>query len=1727
KSGQPVGQPQGQIGDRIIFSQEEEFSVSIEFSPDGKPVREANTKHLKRSSDIRQRDKRYLKCPAGLRVSHLKKFIRLKFTLPQHIQIDLFYESEPLFDTYSLMDVAYIYLWKRDCVLQLFYSFFEVPTKKRKLQSVTHISETMSKSSRVLDKPEKNCGDRKSSNRKEKSDTKKQSRMSGKKKSTSKANTSSPSNGSQQEALVAKGAVSSNLKRKHSDTSSTKDSSCLSRSGTTTLDTSSCSKNARCVDTIVPVKQCASVHTACRPGSKQTPSSSDCSPSSHLCSESSNCSIISHLSSESSACSVTSHFCTENTQCSIVSHPCVAHRNRNSKSPADSEVSITLLIKSSDGRDFKRSNSQLSPGCGQTNRLQKGDNTSEITYNTFLSGNPISDIKDNSVLAGSKFLEVKNTILKNCKNESKVTQRNIQNSKVVSEVQVSVNGKIAPELKTKQLVNGQFIFRLKNGKFTNGEVLSKASDGKSRFSESTVMDTRCQSGNKNIEVTCIKSGPNSPYEKDDVRSTGCTKFDKIDKQVHLGQGVSLVKKMKIHTKDSLDVKCSSVDNGKRGLADTGGKLDVDRISDVEDNKFHNGDSVFDMKDNELVSCEKVSNVRDKKAENNNEVCENSCVHSEVTSEFKDKQLGNVIAELKDANSSVDDISFLRKNEAFVHRQTVPTAHSFEQANSDTNNCSIKLEGTALSSSSQRHVLDNEDKKLITESGKRDFNLTYDGPTPVTEGRSSQSHSTANGSGKPSEILSASQLLQSETCVDKEQVGSISGAADCPTTTDSENIKDLCYDNNKNNVVGFKDSQSSRSDSPSAYVHKLPNPRLQKPKELETEPSGPSAKDVDSDTKENEIFPGSQTPSSSSKVNSIIGNAETSDADAAKTKSLSKQLPSEGSSISSDCTILILPTVCTIKPNCVNKIRQSISETLSALKPVSTKHETWTDSPSSTSAKEDPSENLSRGCIKQHFAPNKVKNIKGECRKQRYSPEVFKELLPSDHEIERQSDILKSVNLISKNVATITSKTDILPARQTSFVSTTASSEKPQNTGDVTNLVSSSKPVPLKLVQSAAENIVYGTSSPVTSSLASTACILPTSTNCLMSTSVTRTYPLTSSSASLLTKLTTTVKTNSNGTKPLAVKTSSLQSCTSATAAATKAVDTVSRHSLLAISSSTTQNKCLSSYTIGKGGTYWSNRQPVSADVSKTQGAPPQIIKSVFTPTSGSSEVAQPRVSGSNNIPFTSTSAFSNTALPACAVSSFLNLPPAETSPVKRPQQRKHPDSTNISSTNITLPSEAVKVDNFLFDIKCSEIESSDSYSQNRVSSSSGKEAQKSQIRTNLNSQTQLDGVTTDKSSKTTESHTTAVHHLPKTVSQTTRPYSTARSVSTSPSSKTKYSNNIIQTTKISTLIPKSSSVSSKAGAFPKTPLYPAHINSLLLSRRILNNSLASHYQRIDALSSISAGSSSAQELTPNRSALSSPSSSTPSSLVSSTTSISQHKMSSAARQSSKGISGRSDKNPKHKTIPPLCIPKSSLIGPTTLKLQRSPGSNDHYIFTPLLHYSPTSQHKMERSKSKESKHKTSHSRKSVHTGGKGTVNSPSKQRVPSIKISDINRNPVIVEKGGSSSSSNSDTNPHYHSPYKSYNHEISASSALESRTPRAHSRGRNEGNSTGHHDKMPVRDILRPSDSELLLSRHWHAYSTAELLFSGFNMPAHSKLHDLQYDTDAMPLDYSQSSSKS
>lgn len=61
---------------------------------------------------------KYLQCPAIFRISNLKKFVMHKFGIdPNKFCVEIMYKVKTIAlpDYYTLMDVAYIYTWKRVC----------------------------------------------------------------------------------------------------------------------------------------------------------------------------------------------------------------------------------------------------------------------------------------------------------------------------------------------------------------------------------------------------------------------------------------------------------------------------------------------------------------------------------------------------------------------------------------------------------------------------------------------------------------------------------------------------------------------------------------------------------------------------------------------------------------------------------------------------------------------------------------------------------------------------------------------------------------------------------------------------------------------------------------------------------------------------------------------------------------------------------------------------------------------------------------------------------------------------------------------------------------------------------------------------------------------------------------------------------------------------------------------------------------------------------------------------------------------------------------------------------------------------------------------------------------------------------------------------------------------------------------------------------------------------
>nr|CAH7748336.1 unnamed protein product [Callosobruchus chinensis] len=76
---------------------------------------------------------RYLRCPAAVTVNHLKKLIRAKYDLTENHRVDVLYNQDCLNPKLTLMDITYIYLWKRKGPIDLTYRIYENIAKKPKL----------------------------------------------------------------------------------------------------------------------------------------------------------------------------------------------------------------------------------------------------------------------------------------------------------------------------------------------------------------------------------------------------------------------------------------------------------------------------------------------------------------------------------------------------------------------------------------------------------------------------------------------------------------------------------------------------------------------------------------------------------------------------------------------------------------------------------------------------------------------------------------------------------------------------------------------------------------------------------------------------------------------------------------------------------------------------------------------------------------------------------------------------------------------------------------------------------------------------------------------------------------------------------------------------------------------------------------------------------------------------------------------------------------------------------------------------------------------------------------------------------------------------------------------------------------------------------------------------------------------------------------------------------
>lgn len=89
---------------------------------------EIDSSQYENDLEMQLRKPKYLQCPAIFTISNLKKFILHKFSInPNKFCVEIMYKVTLLAlpDHYTLMDVAYIFTWKRVIIASVFYLFIK------------------------------------------------------------------------------------------------------------------------------------------------------------------------------------------------------------------------------------------------------------------------------------------------------------------------------------------------------------------------------------------------------------------------------------------------------------------------------------------------------------------------------------------------------------------------------------------------------------------------------------------------------------------------------------------------------------------------------------------------------------------------------------------------------------------------------------------------------------------------------------------------------------------------------------------------------------------------------------------------------------------------------------------------------------------------------------------------------------------------------------------------------------------------------------------------------------------------------------------------------------------------------------------------------------------------------------------------------------------------------------------------------------------------------------------------------------------------------------------------------------------------------------------------------------------------------------------------------------------------------------------------------------------
>ncbi|NWI60785.1 PCGF2 protein, partial [Calyptomena viridis] len=106
--------------DKGNLTDDEIVSLSIEFYEGSREDKKGTVENGDLEKE-KTNGLRFLRCPAAMTVMHLAKFLRNKMDVPSKYKVEVLYEDEPLKEYYTLMDIAYIYPWRRNGPLPLKY----------------------------------------------------------------------------------------------------------------------------------------------------------------------------------------------------------------------------------------------------------------------------------------------------------------------------------------------------------------------------------------------------------------------------------------------------------------------------------------------------------------------------------------------------------------------------------------------------------------------------------------------------------------------------------------------------------------------------------------------------------------------------------------------------------------------------------------------------------------------------------------------------------------------------------------------------------------------------------------------------------------------------------------------------------------------------------------------------------------------------------------------------------------------------------------------------------------------------------------------------------------------------------------------------------------------------------------------------------------------------------------------------------------------------------------------------------------------------------------------------------------------------------------------------------------------------------------------------------------------------------------------------------------------